>query len=357
MASITLENIHKRYPGDVHVLKGIDLEIPDKGFVTLVGPSGCGKSTTLNIIAGLEGITEGVLRFDEDVVNDWSPRRRDIAMVFQSYALYPHKSVYENIAFPLRINKLDGAEIDRRVREAARKLEIEPLLDRKPRDLSGGQRQRVALGRALVRNARAFLFDEPLSNLDAALRVQMRAEIKRLHEELLTTFVYVTHDQAEAMTLSDTVVVFLAGTIQQAAPPQQIYDRPENVFVARFVGSPQINVLSARIEDGVLASPAGRHALPARAPASGREVLAGVRPENAHVALGDGADGLRGEVFVVEPTGPENWVVVDLAGRQRITCRAAPTFEAPPGAPVRVWFDAERLHFFDPSTQQRIVVD
>jgi multiple sugar transport system ATP-binding protein len=259
MARIAFKSVTKRYAGDVIAVKALDLEIRDREFVVLLGPSGCGKSTTLNMIAGLEDITAGELWFDRQIVNALPPHKRDVAMVFQSYALYPHKSVYENIAFGLRMRRLDRAEIDRRVRDAAAKLEISHLLQRRPSQLSGGQRQRVALGRAMVRQPAVFLMDEPLSNLDAALRISMRAEIKHLHTAMQTTFVYVTHDQAEALTLADRIVVMKDGVIQQVGTPDEVYERPRNMFVAAFLGNPAINFLEGTIELG-----AGAAAVPPR---------------------------------------------------------------------------------------------
>jgi multiple sugar transport system ATP-binding protein len=333
VAAIALERVEKRYArGGTLAVRGISLEIEDGAFVTLVGPSGCGKSTTLNLIAGLEAPSGGTIRFDGEVVNDRSPRERDVAMVFQSYALYPHKTVYENLAFPLRMRRAGRDEVDRAVRDAAARLGIDALLERRPGELSGGQRQRVALGRALVRRARVFLLDEPLSNLDAALRVQMRAELKRLHQELATTFVYVTHDQAEAMTLSDRVVVFRDGEVQQHATPREVYERPANLFVARFLGSPPIGVVR---RDGV---------------------LLGVRAEDARLAppAQAPADALRGRIYVVEPTGPETLVTVALASGERLICRAPPDFAGSPGEEVAVALDERRVHRFDAASERRI---
>jgi multiple sugar transport system ATP-binding protein len=356
MASIVLENVVKRYGRGPEAVKGISLAIGEGAFVTLVGPSGCGKSTLLNLIAGLEEPTAGTIRFDGEVVNDRPPGERDVAMVFQSYALYPHKSVYENMAFPLRVARAPRDEIDRRVREAAARLEIAHLLDRRPRDLSGGQRQRVALGRALVRRPRAFLLDEPLSNLDAALRVQMRAEIKRLHADLAATFVYVTHDQAEALTLSDEVVVLRDGRVEQVAPPREVYERPANVFVARFLGSPPINLIEGRAAKEAIETAAGRLPLPAGRVLSPAAVLVGVRPEAARVALGEARPGtLAGRVYVVEPLGAETLVTVALDGGGRVACRAEPGFAARPGDRAAVEVAAEAMHFFDPRTEKRIV--
>ena len=290
MAQVSLRKIVKAYEGGVQAVKGIDLEIADHEFVVLVGPSGCGKSTTLRMIAGLEEITSGDIAIGGTVVNDIPPRDRDIAMVFQNYALYPHMSVYDNMAFGLMLRKFPKAEIDRRVKEAARILDITPLLDRKPKALSGGQRQRVAMGRAIVRDPKVFLFDEPLSNLDAKLRVQMRTEIKKVHQTVNTTTVYVTHDQVEAMTLADRVVVMNHGIIEQVGPPQELYHNPATKFVAGFIGSPSMNFIPAKVEQAsgalrlhlpqgiVLDVPAARTA---RYQAhAGKDVLFGIRPEH-----------------------------------------------------------------------------
>ena len=254
MAKIKFEAVGKKYPNGFTALENLNLDIADKEFLVLLGPSGCGKSTTLNMIAGLEDVTDGNLFFDGEVMNTVPPHKRDVAMVFQSYALYPHKSVYENIAFGLKMRKFPKVEIDLRVRDAARRLEIEPLLERRPDQLSGGQRQRVALGRAMVRKPQVFLMDEPLSNLDAALRISMRAEIKQLHQAMQTTFVYVTHDQAEALTLADRIVVMRSGVVQQIGVPDEIYERPRNMFVASFLGNPPINFLDGKltVRDGRL---------------------------------------------------------------------------------------------------------
>src|SRR5512141_804239 len=289
MARIRFDSVGKKYPNGFVALEDLNLDIGDKEFLVLLGPSGCGKSTTLNMIAGLEDVTDGNLFFDRDVMNTVPPHRRDVAMVFQSYALYPHKTVYENIAFGLRMRKHPKDEINRRVRDAARRLEIEPLLERRPDQLSGGQRQRVALGRAMVRQPAVFLMDEPLSNLDAALRISMRAEIKHLHNAMQTTFVYVTHDQAEALTLADRIVVMKDGVIQQIGNPDDVYERPRNMFVASFLGNPAINYLEGTIERGG-ASPVFRRGalsitlppkLAARVVArEGQELVLGLRPED-----------------------------------------------------------------------------
>ncbi len=345
MASVTLENLRKTYPGGVEVVKGIDVDIADGEFVTLVGPSGCGKSTTMNLIAGLEEPTSGNVKIDGKIVNDWSPKDRDVAMVFQSYALYPHMDVRKNMAFPLEVAKLDPATIEKRVKETAERLGIDQLLNRKPKELSGGQRQRVALGRALVRKPKLCLFDEPLSNLDAALRNQMRAELKKLHEDLKATFIYVTHDQAEAMTLSDRVVVLHKGIVQQLAPPKEIYAKPSNVFVANFLGSPKINMVKAstlRCEEAV------------RRLAGGKQVVVGIRPEDVHVGTGEPPAGAPvGKVYVVEPMGAETWVMVEIQG-ERVTARGGAAYAGRSGDTAWLQFDESRLTLFDASTEKRL---
>src|SRR5580704_4851385 len=324
MAGIRFKSVTKRYVGDVIAVKDLDLEIRDKEFVVLLGPSGCGKSTTLNMIAGLEDVTAGELWFDEQIVNALPPHRRDVAMVFQSYALYPHKTVYENIAFGLRMRKVDGADIDRRVRDAAVKLEIGHLLQRRPSQLSGGQRQRVALGRAMVRQPAVFLMDEPLSNLDAALRISMRAEIKHLHTAMQTTFVYVTHDQAEALTLADRIVVMKDGVIQQIGTPDDVYERPRNMFVASFLGNPAINYLEGSIDHGG-AEPAFRRGnlaitLPEKIAAriSQRpegDVVLGLRPEDvSSVAEAPSGSALSGIVDSVLPVGSDRFIGLKVEG-------------------------------------------
>ncbi len=339
MATLTLERIGKSY-GGVDAVKEVSFEVADGELVSLVGPSGCGKSTTLSLIAGLETPTRGSLRIDGREVNTLSPRERDIAMVFQSYALYPHMDVRKNLAFPLELARLGRAEIDQRVAETAALLGLEPLLGRRPKELSGGQRQRVALGRALVRRPKLFLFDEPLSNLDAALRTQMRGELKRLHQELRGTFIYVTHDQAEAMTLSDRVVVMSAGELQQVGPPREVYGAPANAFVATFFGSPRINL----VPPSVLGLP------------DEGNVDVGVRPEHVEVGLGTAppAGAVAGRVFLVEAMGPESWVTVELAGGARVVARGPADLQAAPGTPGWVRADKSRLHRFDRSSGQRL---
>jgi multiple sugar transport system ATP-binding protein len=340
MASISLERVTKTFGRGTTAISGVDLEVDDGELVTLVGPSGCGKSTLLDVVAGLEAPTSGTVRIDGVDVTERSPGDRDVAMVFQTYALYPHMSVRRNIAFPLENHGVPRSEIDARVRETAERLEIAHLLERKPRELSGGQRQRVALARAIVRRPKAFLFDEPLSNLDAGLRAQMRAEIKRLHEELRATFVYVTHDQAEAMTLSDRVAVLREGVLQQVGPPREIYDRPANVFVAELFGSPRINVAPPEV-------------LGITAPTPG--LLVGLRPEHVHVDLVSDHDTASplGHVYVVEPMGAETYVTV-ARDSARVTARAAASFMPPIGAPVRLRTEPDRAIWFDAATRVRV---
>jgi len=340
MAEVSFEKVTKAYKKGAPVLHDVDLTIASGELVTLVGPSGCGKSTLLNLIAGFERPSAGLVRIDGEVVNERSPKDRGAAMVFQSYALYPHLSVRENIAFPLDVAGVDRASIDARVAETAARLGLEALLDRRPRELSGGQRQRVALGRALVRRPRLCLFDEPLSNLDAALREQMRAEIKKLHEELGATFVYVTHDQTEAMTLSDRIVVLSGGKIQQVAPPREIYGRPANTFVAGFIGSPRINLVQP--------------ALLGMTVSAGRDALAGVRPQD--VVVGAGAPpphAAEGRVYLVEPTGSESWVTLEMSGA-RLVGRAAADFAARTGDAAWAAWEEDRVMLFDARTGERI---
>jgi len=316
MATVSLERLRKAHPGAPDALRELSLEIGDGEFLSLVGPSGCGKSTTLNLIAGLDEPTSGVVRIDGRPVNGLSPAERDVAMVFQSYALYPHKDVRGNLAFPLQLARVPRAEMDRRVSETAELLGITSLLSRKPRELSGGQRQRVALGRALVRKPRVFLFDEPLSNLDAGLRAQLRAELKRLHASLRATFVYVTHDQAEAMTLSDRIAVLDAGQLQQVAPPKEIYDRPANRFVAEFFGTPRINVVPGRL----LGLPDGE---------------VSVRPEHLEVLSEAQPGAVEGTLELIELTGAETWLTVAVAG-QRLVARAGADYAGRAGERVRL---------------------
>jgi multiple sugar transport system ATP-binding protein len=351
MASIRLDKLVKRY-GDVVVVPQIDLEIRDQEFVVFVGPSGCGKSTLLRVIAGLEPIDGGDLYIGDTRVNDVTPSKRDIAMVFQDYALYPHMTVYDNMAFGLEMRATPKDEIDRRVQRAAQMLRIEPFLQRKPKALSGGQRQRVAMGRAMVRNPKVFLFDEPLSNLDAKLRGEVRTEIKALAQQLKTTMVFVTHDQVEAMTMADRIVVLKAGVVQQFGTPEEVYKTPANQFVAGFIGSPTMNFFEAEAADGgvVLAGDGARFALPEaplaalRARGAARAVL-GVRPEHMQV-LPPGQSGLAVTVSVVEPLGSDTLLYFDRLG-QRHVARVEPELQVRAGDRVTLGFAAAKAHLFD----------
>lgn len=369
MAHVTLKDVKKVYGGKVTAVHGFNMEIEDKEFIVLVGPSGCGKTTTLRMIAGLEDITAGELSIDGKVVNDVAPKDRDIAMVFQNYALYPHMSVYENMAFGLKLRKLPESEIKEKVMEAARILEIEKLLDRKPKELSGGQRQRVALGRAIVRNPKVFLMDEPLSNLDAKLRVQMRAEIAKLHHRLQTTFIYVTHDQTEAMTMGTRIVIMKDGHIQQVDTPQNTYKYPRNLFVASFIGSPEINITKATIvEDaGRLKAKTDSGDLFFLAPEKeaalrkgnylGKQVYMGFRPE--HVVEFDPADQseelstFKAEVTVSEMMGSEVYLYFDFCGKQMISReKSSTTLRVGDTATLRV--KSKRIYLFDMETEEGI---
>jgi multiple sugar transport system ATP-binding protein len=364
MAEVSCRQVVKEYDGGVQAVKGIDLEIADQEFVVLVGPSGCGKSTTLRMIAGLEEITKGEIWIGGDVVNDVPPRDRDIAMVFQNYALYPHMSVFDNMAFGLKLRKVPRDEIKRRVDEAARILDIGMLLERKPRALSGGQRQRVAMGRAIVRNPKVFLFDEPLSNLDAKLRVQMRTEIKKVHQTVRTTTVYVTHDQVEAMTLADRVVVMNHGVIEQVGSPQELYHHPATRFVAGFIGSPAMNFLPCRVQDG---NGAGGFAVrvndaialpipPSRAERyaryKGREMLLGLRPEHLFEYHESGKPNwtrVELPVDVVEPMGMETMVHFFVDGTP-VCARVDPATHAAPGEMLPLTADLNHMHLIDPES-------
>ncbi|CAN7603576.1 sugar ABC transporter ATP-binding protein [Devosia sp. Root413D1] len=358
MATLSIKGVRKSF-GAVEVLNNIDIEVEDGGFLVLLGPSGCGKSTLLAIIAGLEPSSGGDILIGDKNVNDVHPKDRNIAMVFQSYALYPTMPVRRNIGFGLEMRKVDAKEREAAVQRAAELLQIEHLLDRKPGQLSGGQRQRVAMGRAIVRNPDLFLFDEPLSNLDAKLRVEMRTEIKRLHDRLGTTTVYVTHDQVEALTLGTKVAVMKGGVIQQLADPETIYDRPANMFVAGFIGSPTMNFLTGMLEHGdgglVLRHAAGSLALVGLeqdvAAFVGREVVAGIRPETLNA--GQGAAGLQGIVDVVEPTGPDTMVIVSVGG-QLLTARLGPKVRPKPGDTLNLSVDTAAINLFDPVTGNRI---
>ena len=354
MASVTLERVQKNY-GLVRVLNAVDLEIADGEFVVLVGPSGCGKSTLLRMIAGLEEVSDGEIRIGEKLVNDVAPKDRDIAMVFQSYALYPHMDVGKNMGFSLMLRKAEKASIDSRVGGAATRLGLSSLLGRLPRQLSGGQRQRVAMGRAIVRDPKVFLFDEPLSNLDAKLRVHMRAEIKALHQQLKTTSVYVTHDQIEAMTMADRIVVMHDGNVQQVGAPLALYDKPANLFVAGFIGSPGMNFLPATFAkggkaDAVLAD-GQKLRLPDGLPLKdGDAITVGLRPE--HIRLVDDG-GLKGEVEVVEPLGLSTQFYVQFANQQ-LCVFAMGRSGVRPGDKVRLSADPAALHLFDPASSNRI---
>jgi multiple sugar transport system ATP-binding protein len=354
MASIDVIDVRKSYGGH-EVIHGVSLGIADGDFVVLVGPSGCGKSTLLRMIAGLESITSGAVKIGGRVVNRLAPKDRDIAMVFQNYALYPHKTVAENMGFGLKLRRAPKAEIEARVRRAAEILDVTALLDRYPRQLSGGQRQRVAMGRAIVRDPQVFLFDEPLSNLDAKLRVQMRAEIKELHQRLKTTTVYVTHDQIEAMTMADRIVVLRDGVVEQIGAPLELYDRPANLFVAGFIGSPAMNFLKGTIRVDGKPSFAidGGVSLPlAHAPAGsdGRPAIYGIRPE--HLALG-GSDGAPAEVSVLEPTGLDTQVFAKL-GAQKIVAVIRSRMTARPGEILPMTPEVASAHLFDAETGARL---
>ena len=350
MASVTLRNISKSF-GHVHVLSGIDLEIVDGEFVVLVGPSGCGKSTLLRSIAGLEEVSGGDIIIGDRRVNDVAPRDRDIAMVFQSYALYPHMNVKNNMSFSLNLRKEEPSKIDLRVNQASGTLGLDTLLGRLPKQLSGGQRQRVAMGRAIVRDPKVFLFDEPLSNLDAKLRAQMRTEIKALHQTLNTTSIYVTHDQIEAMTMANRIVVLNEGIIQQVGAPLELYDKPENIFVAGFIGSPTMNFVDGtaqaggkvRLTDGTII------ATNAKAMKSGDAVTLGIRPEHLQLA----PKGLPGEVLVIEPLGMTTQVAIKALG-QLLTFMAMQRTDLASGQPVHLSAAAENVHVFNRKTGERI---
>jgi multiple sugar transport system ATP-binding protein len=353
MASVSIRNVQKRF-GETAVLHGVSIEIPDGSFTVLVGPSGCGKSTLLRMIAGLENISGGEIAIADKVVNQVPPKERDIAMVFQNYALYPHMTVRDNMAFSLTLSKKDKAFIDERVGKAAGILGLAPLLDRFPRQLSGGQRQRVAMGRCIVRDPQVFLFDEPLSNLDAKLRVAMRTEIKELHQRLKTTSVYVTHDQIEAMTMADQIVVMHDGRIEQTGSPLELYDRPANRFVAGFIGSPSMNFIDGTQKDGALVAANGAR-LPvagAQAANDGRAMVYGIRPE--HLDLVEGNDGgFEAEVVVIEPTGSETQLFARL-GEQEIVAIFRERHDFAPGQKIRLKPRAPVAHLFDAGSGQRI---
>ncbi len=365
MASLTLTDICKVYPNGFEAVKNFNLQIEDKEFIIFVGPSGCGKSTTLRMIAGLEDITSGELKIGDRIVNDVEPKDRDIAMVFQNYALYPHMSVYDNMAFGLKLRKVPKDEIDKMVKEAAKILDLTALLDRKPKALSGGQRQRVAMGRAIVRNPQVFLMDEPLSNLDAKLRVQMRIEIAKLHQRLGTTIIYVTHDQTEAMTLGTRIVVMKDGVIQQVDTPQNLYDKPQNLFVAGFMGSPQMNFLDAIVEvqgETAYLNVAG-HSIPLPPAKSrklieggydGRSVTFGIRPEDVYdsemYVETSPMSVFESQIKVYELLGAEVFLYFDLE-MFPMTARVDPRTTARPGDTIKFALDVEKIHVFDKETE------
>ncbi len=372
MAGLSLKGIYKKYSGGVVAVSDFNLEIADKEFIILVGPSGCGKSTTLRMIAGLEDITEGELYIGDRLVNEVAPKDRDIAMVFQSYALYPHMTVFDNMAFGLKLRKTPKDEIKRRVEEAARILDISHLLDRKPKALSGGQRQRVALGRAIVREPQVFLLDEPLSNLDAKLRTQMRTELSKLHHKLGTTFIYVTHDQTEAMTMGTRIVVMKDGIIQQVDTPQNLYSKPCNVFVAGFIGSPQMNFIDSKLvvvgsgyglefsyDDKSYTIPLPANKVNDAVKASvGKEVLLGIRPEDMH----DEADYIEKaakeavidiDVEVTELMGAETYLYMAM-GELQVIARVDPRSTAKAGDTIKLALDVDHIHVFDKETEQVI---
>ncbi|GLY52445.1 sn-glycerol-3-phosphate ABC transporter ATP-binding protein UgpC [Lentzea sp. NBRC 102530] len=389
MAEIVLDKVTKRYPDGALAVQEVNLEIADGEFIILVGPSGCGKSTTLNMIAGLEDITDGELRIGGQRVNEKAPKDRDIAMVFQSYALYPHMTVKENMAFPLRLAKVDNATVEKKVKEAAEILDLSQHLERKPSNLSGGQRQRVAMGRAIVRSPKAFLMDEPLSNLDAKLRVQMRTSVSRLQKQLGTTTVYVTHDQTEAMTLGDRVVVMRGGVVQQIGAPQFLYDQPANLFVAGFIGSPSMNFVPATLENGALRSVIGDVTLTDRirrlveSADAPREVILGIRPEHFEdAAIVEPAKLSAGGKFtshvdVLESMGSDKYAYFNLTGEQAasaelqelaadagsddvpgdgisLVTRLSSASGAVEGEPADIWFDADKVQLFDPSSGKNL---
>ncbi|MFL5837437.1 MAG: ABC transporter ATP-binding protein [Solirubrobacteraceae bacterium] len=390
MAEIALEDITKRYPDGFEAVKHMDLDVPDGEFIILVGPSGCGKSTALRMIAGLEDITDGQLKIGGEIVNDRAPKDRDIAMVFQNYALYPHMSVRDNMGFVLKLARVDKAEIDRKVTAAAKTLDLEQHLDRKPANLSGGQRQRVAMGRAIVRDPKAFLMDEPLSNLDAKLRVQMRTEVSRIQKRLGTTTVYVTHDQTEAMTLGDRVAVMRAGELQQVGTPQDLYERPKNIFVAGFIGSPAMNFMPVRIEGDSIVTPLGNVPLAGEQrralQGNGRgDLIAGIRPEDFEDAALVGEQRDRGLTFrtqieVLESMGAEYYAYFSVEAKEQLSSRElqelaedAGTAEVPSageagqvvarldpasttaeGQETELWLDTTKVHLFDAGSGKRL---
>ena len=368
MASLSLRHIYKIYPNGFNAVKDFNLEIEDKEFIIFVGPSGCGKSTTLRMVAGLEEISKGELWIGDKLCNDVEPKDRDIAMVFQSYALYPHMTIYDNMAFGLKLRKMPKDEIDKRVHEAAKILDIEHLLERKPKLLSGGQRQRVAMGRAIVREPKVFLMDEPLSNLDAKLRVQMRIEISKLHQRLQTTIIYVTHDQTEAMTLGSRIVVMKDGIVQQVDTPTNLYDTPGNLFVAGFIGSPQMNFIDATVvkegADLYLAYGKGHKVLVTPEKAAklgayvGKEVIFGIRPEDvfsaAKYADANANNTVEANVRVFEMLGAEVFIYLTVDDTIDVTCREHPSVKVKNGEALKIAFDLNKIHVFDKATEMVI---
>lgn len=369
MASVVLKDICKLFDGGVMAVSDFNLDIEDKEFIILVGPSGCGKTTTLRMIAGLEEITEGDIYIEDRLVNDVQPKDRDIAMVFQNYALYPHMTVFDNMAFGLKLRKTPKNEIRRIVQEASKVLDIEHLLDRKPKALSGGQRQRVALGRAIVREPKVFLMDEPLSNLDAKLRVQMRLEISKLHQKLKTTIIYVTHDQTEAMTMGTRIVVMKDGFVQQVDSPQRLYEKPNNMFVASFIGSPQMNLISVEVEErgeeihlvfgkNDLKLSEGKAKSIKETGYVGKEVIMGIRPEHIHdemVFLDSMPDSIvEAKVDVVEMLGAETFLYLQVDDLN-LTARVNPRTKAKSGDVIKIAFDTNRAHLFDKETEKTII--
>lgn len=367
MAEIKLENVKKAY-GDDAVVKGIDIEVRDREFLVLVGPSGCGKSTTLRMIAGLEDVTDGVIKIDDKIVNDVEPKDRDVAMVFQNYALYPHMSVYDNMAFSLKLKKMDKGAIDKKVREVAYILKLEGMLKKFPKSLSGGQKQRVALGRAMVRNPKVFLMDEPLSNLDAKLRTEMRAQISKLHKDLDATFVYVTHDQTEAMTMGDRIVVMQDGEVKQVDSPENIYNRPLNKFVAGFIGSPQMNFLDvvARDKGGVVLEIGGVGSTLNLNDDIGKKIksggyigsrlILGIRPEDVY-SVDDVADiaSMDAKVSLKELTGSETYIYFDLGGSE-IIAKFDSRKNIPDKDMMKIAFDTDKIHIFDKESEENILL-
>ncbi|WP_027038477.1 ABC transporter ATP-binding protein [Mesorhizobium ciceri] len=359
MVDVSLRGLSKSF-GSHPVVHGVDLDIQDGEFVVLVGPSGCGKSTILRMVAGLEDITAGELILGGIMANDLSPKDRNLAMVFQDYALYPNMTVASNIGFGLKMNKVPAEARERRIREIAQLLQLSDYLERKPRALSGGQRQRVAMGRALARSAQLFLFDEPLSNLDAQLRTEVRTQIKILHQKLGMTSIFVTHDQTEAMTLADKIVCLHGGKIAQTGTPEELYNEPKNLFVASFIGSPQINIIEAELDGDILTLSDGQTLSLAQKPiakSSKRRVLVGIRPEDitdeSRIGTINKSKGLRVDYLISETLGSDTFIIGQLGGA-RVTARCAPTVRHMPGSPVFLHANAERLHLFDPETGRRM---